>query len=56
MLRGLFRVLLGARLPRTEGTLEVRGIDRDVVIRRDEHGVPYVEAQTDADAFYGLGF
>lgn len=56
MLRGLLRVLLGARLPKTEGTLEVRGIDRDVLIRRDEHGVPYVEAQTDADAFYGLGF
>lgn len=56
MLRRLFRVLLGARLPKTDGTLQVRGIDRDVVIRRDEHGVPYVEAQTDADAFYGLGF
>lgn len=56
MLRGLFRLLLGARLPKTEGTLEVRGIDRDVVIRRDEHGIPYIEAQTDGDAFYGLGF
>jgi len=56
VLRRLFRLLLGARLPITQGALEVRGIDRDVVIRRDEHGVPYVEAQTDADAFYGLGF
>jgi penicillin G amidase len=56
LLRRLSRLLLGARLPKTEGTLEVRGIDRDVVIRRDEHGVPYIEAQTDDDAFYGLGF
>jgi penicillin amidase len=56
MLRGLLRFLLGARLPNTDGTLEVQGIDRDVVIRRDEHGIPYVEAQTDADAFYGMGF
>jgi penicillin amidase len=56
VLRDLFRLLLGARLPITQGTLEVRGIDREIVIRRDRYGVPYVEAQTDADAFYGLGF
>jgi penicillin amidase len=56
VLRRLFRLVLGARLPITRGTLGVRGIDRDLVIRRDEHGIPYVEAQTDADAFYGLGF
>lgn len=56
MLRALLRLALGRRLPTVDGTLAVRGLDRDVVIRRDANGVAYVEAETDADAFYGLGF
>ncbi len=56
MLRALLRLVLGARLPTVDGSLEVAGLGRDVVIRRDEHGVAYVEAETDADAFYGMGF
>lgn len=27
-----------------------------MVIRRDKYGVPYIEAETDDDAWYGLGF
>jgi penicillin amidase len=52
----LFRLLLGRRLPITAGTLEVSGIDQAVLIRRDQHGVAYIEAQGDQDAWYGLGF
>lgn len=51
-----FRALLGRRLPVTSGTLQVSGIEQPVTIRRDGYGVPYIEAQTDADAWYGLGF
>jgi penicillin amidase len=54
--RLLLRLLLGRRLPITTGTLAVPGIRQPVTIRRDRFGVPYIEAQTDADAWYGLGF
>ena len=54
--RLLFRLLLGRRLPITSGTLEVPSITGSVLIRRDRHGIPYVEAEGDEDAWYGLGF
>lgn len=56
MLRRLLRLALGSRLPTVDGTLAVPGLDRDVVIRRDEHGIAYVDAKSDGDAFYGMGF
>ena len=52
----IFRMLLGRRLPITTGTLEVSGISRPVLIRRDGYGIPYIEAEKDEDAWYGLGF
>jgi penicillin amidase len=54
--RALFQALLGARLPLTNTTLEVRGVERTVLIRRDRWGIPYVEAATDDDAWFGFGF
>jgi penicillin amidase len=54
--KSLFRLLFGKRLPITRGTLEIHGIHQDVVIRRDEYGIPYIEAQEDHDAWYALGF
>ena len=35
---------------------EAPGIDRPVEILRDGHGIPCIRAETDADAWYGLGF
>ncbi len=55
-LRGLLRLALGARLPVTSGALRVPGPSARITIRRDAFGVPYVEAENDADAFFGLGF
>ena len=52
----LFRLLLGQRLPTTNGELTLQGIRRPVVIRRDRYAVPYIEAETDEDAWYALGF
>ena len=40
----------------TSGTLEASGISSPVLIRRDKYGIPYVEADNDDDAWYGLGF
>ncbi len=52
----LFRLLLGQRAPMVKGTLEVAGARRPVLIRRDTYGIPYIEAENDEDAWYGLGF
>jgi penicillin amidase len=52
----VFRCLLGRRLPVTRGTVTAPGLERPVRIRRDRWGVPTIDAATDADAWYGLGF
>ena len=52
----LFRLMLGRRLPTTRGELIMPGIRSQVLIRRDRYGVPYIEAETDDDAWYALGF
>ena len=54
--RLLFRLLLGRRLPITSGTIEAPGLNGPVVIRRDRYGIPYIEAGSDDDAWYGVGF
>ena len=54
--RLLLRLLLGRRLPTTNGTLDVRGAKGPVLIRRDGHGIPYIEADEEDDAWYGVGF
>ena len=54
--RLLFRLLFGRRLPITDGTLEVTGIREDALVHRDRYGIQYIEAQTEEDAWYGLGF
>jgi len=54
--RGVFKAVFGRRLPRTTGSLSVEGIERPVRIRRDAHGIPVIEAQTEEDAWLGLGF
>jgi len=48
--------LLGKRLPVTSGRIEVEGVSQHVVIHRDRFGIPHIEAKTDADAWYALGF
>ncbi len=48
--------LLGTRLPRTRGRLRVPGTEGPITIRRDRWGIPHVDAGTDADAWFGLGF
>jgi penicillin G amidase len=52
----LLRRTLGARLPTTRGTLMLPGLNTPVTIRRDSYGIPYIEAQDDHDAWFGLGF
>ena len=54
-MRALVR-LLGRRLPRTSGTLRVAGIHDPLRIRRDGWGIPHIDAASEADAWFGLGF
>lgn len=56
IVKSVFRLLLGSRLPITAGTLPVSGLRQAVLIRRDEYGIPYIEAQEDQDAWFGIGF
>ena len=54
-LRSLLRAL-GRRAPRTRGRLRVGGLQAQVIVSRDRWGIPHVEAATDGDAWFGLGF
>jgi penicillin amidase len=54
--RAVLSIILGKRLPILKGTLEVQGISAPVLIRRDSYGIPYIQAKSEADAFYALGF
>ncbi len=53
--RTLLRAL-GRRLPQTRGEVRVRGLRDDVIVSRDRWGIPHIEAGTDADAWFALGF
>jgi penicillin G amidase len=48
--------LLGRRLPRTAGRLRMEGVGAQVRIRRDAWGIPHVDAASETDAWFGLGF
>ena len=47
---------LGRRLPTVEGTLGIPGIGGTITIRRDRFGIPHIDADDDADAWFGVGF
>jgi penicillin amidase len=47
---------LGRRLPVTRGRLELPALDGEVSIARDDYGVPYIQAKSEHDAWYALGF
>jgi penicillin amidase len=45
-----------ARRPVAEGRIAARGPEAPVRILRDARGVPHVEAESEGDAYFGLGF
>ncbi|HKJ25195.1 MAG TPA: penicillin acylase family protein, partial [Myxococcota bacterium] len=45
-----------ARRPLAEGRIEARGPEAPLRILRDARGVPHVEAASEGDAYFGLGF
>jgi penicillin G amidase len=48
--------LLRASLPVLEGRLAVRGLQGQIEILRDRHGIPHVFAGSERDAYFGLGY
>jgi penicillin amidase len=54
--RLLLRLAMGRRLPIESGEIRVRGPESTITIRRDANGVPHIDAQTDSDAAFGMGF
>ena len=60
MFHTLTRLAVGAafgrRLPTARGELTVPGLTGPLAIRRDGWGVPHIEAESTADAWFGLGF
>jgi penicillin amidase len=42
--------------PDTSGQVRVTGLTGEVTIVRDEHGVPHIFGETEADVFFGLGY
>lgn len=56
LLRTLLRLTLGKRLPVTSGELRVSGLESPVTIRRDRYGIPMIEAATEHEAIFALGF
>lgn len=45
-----------ASLPDLEGTVAVKGIRAAAEIIRDRHGIPFIRAKTEADAYFALGY
>jgi penicillin amidase len=54
--RKLMTMALGRRLPQHEGTLRAHGLRASLRIGRDDYGVPYVDAASEHDAWFALGF
>ncbi|HLF70743.1 MAG TPA: penicillin acylase family protein, partial [Dehalococcoidia bacterium] len=52
----VLRLLLGRRAPLTDGLIYLEGLRRPLSIRRDRFGIAYIDAETDEDAWFGLGF
>ena len=43
-------------LPKTAGTVSVTGVSAEVILRRDLVGIPHIEAATESDAYFALGY
>ena len=49
-------IALGRRTPITSGELPVPGVSEPLTIGRDRHGIPYISARSEPDAWFGVGF
>lgn len=47
---------LRGSLPQSDGTLNLEGLQAPVTLRRDDDGILTIQAETEADAYFALGF
>src|SRR5258706_8894142 len=57
----LYVAVNSPRLPRaaaqqTSRTISIAGLHVRITVRRDERGIPYIEATTDEDLYFGQGY
>src|SRR6266436_8900961 len=57
----LYSAVNGPRLPRaaaqqTNRTITMPGLHGRITVRRDERGIPYIEAANDEDLYFGQGY
>jgi penicillin amidase len=45
-----------AAVTQRDGELSVHGLERPVTIRRDAHGIPHIDAHTEHDAWFAMGY
>jgi penicillin G amidase len=50
------RLKFGSRQPILDGVCEVKELGESLKIIRDENGIPYIQAKSEKDAWFGLGF
>ncbi len=55
-IRSAFRLFFGKRFPTHSGSISAPGLVGPVSVRRDRYGVPHIDAQTEGDAWFALGF
>jgi penicillin amidase len=51
-----FRSALRSAVPQLDGTLQVRGLAAPVIVIRDDHGVPTIQASNLDDLFFAQGY
>ncbi|MEJ7700880.1 MAG: penicillin acylase family protein [Pyrinomonadaceae bacterium] len=42
--------------PQIDKTLSIAGLKEDVIIRRDDRGIPHIEAKNEADLYFAQGY
>ncbi|WP_010096419.1 penicillin acylase family protein [Ornithinibacillus scapharcae] len=58
LLIGVFFVnaYINKSLPQVEGTIEIPGLQDEVIVTTDEHGVPHIQASNDHDLYMAQGY
>ncbi|MCP4214105.1 MAG: penicillin acylase family protein [bacterium] len=54
-LMGIY-IYLRMTIPKSEGTLQVKGISNEIQVKRNQWGVPLIEAGTLEDMYFAIGF
>lgn len=49
-------IWLSSSLPQTQGRVAIAGLQMPVIIARDTDGIPHIQAESEHDAYFALGF